>query len=489
MQRPASKPALNRALLLSTSFICGANIMVQELLGFRILAPYFGYSIYVWGNLLGLILGALAIGYYIGGKLADRRPETSVLYSAILAASAYMCAMLFVYQGIMARLLNLGPVWGSFASTIVLYGPPMILLSMVSPFVIKLLAQDRPVGVVSGEVYGISTLGSLFGVFLTAFWLIPVFGAHKTMTSSAIAGLLLALAGLARSRGTALACLALMAVAWSSGRTIAPGTLYEKDSAYFHIGVVRDGDRIIFNRDGQRASEYHEGRMLTGDYWDVFMLGPALAQAKTILILGMGTGTTLRQYLEFFPAAHVDAVELDPDVVDVAHRYFGVPAQSPRLSIKVDDARTFIRKDGPRYDFIEIDVYREPLQVPFYLTTREFFQSVRRRTSDDGVVMMNVAWAPYTQYMDRLCATISTAYPSVYAVRLLGNTILIGTAAPTDTGQLKRMISKLKINGLESVLAKIDSVVPYAVPHGTALLTDDLAPVEQLGYLALFKNR
>ena len=100
MQRPASKPALNRALLLSTSFICGANIMVQELLGFRILAPYFGYSIYVWGNLLGLILGALAIGYFIGGKLADRRPETSVLYSTILAASAYMCAMLFFYHAV-----------------------------------------------------------------------------------------------------------------------------------------------------------------------------------------------------------------------------------------------------------------------------------------------------------------------------------------------------------------------------------------------------
>lgn len=489
MQRPPPTPAPSRALLLATSFICGANIMVQELLGFRVLAPHFGYSIYVWGNLLGLILGALAIGYYLGGKLADRRPEESVLYGAILAASAYLIAMLFIYTPVMARLLALGPVKGSFAATILIYGPPMVLLSMVSPFVIKLLSDHRAVGAVSGEVYGISTLGSLFGVFAAAFWLIPTLGAHKTMAYSAAASLVLGIAGLARSRRTVLAGLILAPVALTSARTAVPGTIFEKDSPYFHIGVVRQGDRVIFRRDGQRASEYREGRLLTGDYWDLFMLGSALTRAENILILGMGTGTTLRQYLEFFPAARVEAVELDAEVVGVSHRYFGVPENDPRLTIRVDDARTFIMKDGPRYDFVEIDVYREPLQVPFYLTTTEFFSAVRRRTADDGMVMMNVAWGPYTQYMNRLCATIGASFPSIYAVRSGGNTLLLAAAAPIAPEELRRRIDKLRIQGLEGVLGKIDRFVPYAVPPGTTLLTDDLAPVEQLGHLALYKNQ
>lgn len=463
--------------------------MVQELLGFRVLAPYFGYSIYVWGNLLGLILGALAIGYYIGGKLADRRPGETMLYGAIFAASCYLIAMLFLYEPAMARLLTLGPVKGSFAATILIYGPPMVLLSMVSPFVIKLLSQNRAVGAVAGEVYGISTVGSLFGVFAAAFWLIPTLGSHKTMAYSAVASMILGIAGLARSRRSALAGLILVPIALAATRTAVPGTIYEKDSPYFHIGVVRQGDRVIFKRDGQRASEYREDRLLTGDYWDLFMLGSALTRAENILILGMGTGTTLRQYLDFFPAARVEAVEIDKEVVEVSRRYFGVPANDPRLTIRVDDARTFIMKDGPRYDFVEIDVYREPLQVPFYLTTTEFFRAVRRRTVDDGMVMMNVAWGPYTQYMNRLCATIGSSFPEIYAIRSGGNTLLLATAAPTAPEELRRKIAKLQIRGLESVIGKVDGLVPYQVPPGTELLTDDLAPVEQLGHLALYKNQ
>lgn len=475
-----------RAALLATSFLCGANVMVQELLGFRVLAPSFGYSIYVWGNLLGLILGALAAGYFWGGKIADRRQDPAFLYKLIGAVAAYQLALLFGYRPVLEGLAGLGPVKGSCAATLVLFGPVMLGLSMVSPYVTKLLSKDMPVGGASGLVYGVSTLGSLAGVVAAAFLLIPVFGSHATLTASFAISLLTAAAGLwGGARKSALLLLAALPAAALSAPPARAGLLYAKDSAYFRVEVVRRGDRVIFYRDGTRSSELREGETFSGDYWDLFLLGAMFARPSRILILGMGTGTSLREYLRFFPEARIDAVELDPVVESVARRYFAVP-DVPRLAVHVADARTFLSSGRGTYGFIELDVYRQPLQVPFYIATREFFAAVRRRLDADGVMMMNVVSQPGTEYLDRLAATVASEFPSVYAVRFKGNTLLFATAAPSTLGEVRRRIGAEARPELASLAARAQELFVYEAPAGRRRpFTDDLAPIEQLAAKAL----
>jgi MFS family permease len=164
-----------------TAFLCGAAIMLLEMLGFRLLPPYFGYSIAVWGALLGVVMVALAAGYYAGGSLADRHPRLRTLYLLILAAAGYALLLLFAYPAILGYSARFDLVPGALFASLLLFGVPMGALSTVSPFVIRLLAREQGVGRVAGSVYAVSTLGSIAGTFLTAFYLVPLIGTRATL--------------------------------------------------------------------------------------------------------------------------------------------------------------------------------------------------------------------------------------------------------------------------------------------------------------------
>ena len=177
-----------------TSFLCGGVIMMLEILGFRLLPPYFGYSIYVWASLLGVVMVALSVGYYAGGFLADRRPHPRMPYLMITIAAAYNLLLLFSYPAILRFSMRLEPVAGSLLATLLLFGIPMTTLSTVSPFLIRLLAAHGSVGTVAGRIYAVSTIGSIAGTFLTSFYLIPTIGTRASLivsfvTLTVVAGL------------------------------------------------------------------------------------------------------------------------------------------------------------------------------------------------------------------------------------------------------------------------------------------------------------
>ena len=167
-----------------TSFLCGATIMVLEILGFRLLAPYFGYSISIWGSLLGVVMMAMTAGYYMGGFLADRRPHSGMLYLMVLVAAGYTFLLLFTYPAIMRFSAQFDLVAGSLLATLLLFAIPMTTLSTVSPFVIRLLAREGGVGTAAGRIYAISTVGSIVGTFLTSFYLIPTIGTRASLMVS-----------------------------------------------------------------------------------------------------------------------------------------------------------------------------------------------------------------------------------------------------------------------------------------------------------------
>lgn len=191
-----------------TSFLCGATIMVLEILGFRLLPPYFGSSIAVWGSLLGIVMVALSVGYYAGGWLADRTPHPGVLYLMVLSAAGYTLLVLLTYPDILQFAMRFDLVTGSLVASLLLFAIPMATLGTVSPFIIRLLAREGAVGTVAGHVYAVSTVGSIAGTFLTSFYLIPTLGIRASLTLSLVTLVVVAGLGLVgsalrgRTRGT-----------------------------------------------------------------------------------------------------------------------------------------------------------------------------------------------------------------------------------------------------------------------------------------------
>ena len=312
-----------RFILLLTSFISGFCILALELLGFRIFAPTFGYSTYVSASIVGSVLLVMSIGYIIGGSLADRRPRPGTLYRIILAAGVYLFPMLLVYKNIMdAMFRHMGTIAGSVCSALIIYAIPMILLSMVGPFVIKLLAHQNDIGKTAGHVFFISTIGSLLGTFLTPLVFIYYFGSHVTFIIISATVLVLGIFGVFPFNIRYIIFVLLFAIVPFSFTALPKDVRYEKDSFYNNLQVKEFGDGRYLIRvnwwTSYSVSLSEKSGFLTGSYYDYFAVMPMLAKGKDILILGMGAGTSVKQFEHFYPDSTIDAVEIDPEIVRIA---------------------------------------------------------------------------------------------------------------------------------------------------------------------------
>jgi spermidine synthase len=485
LDRPSS-----RALSL-VAFGAGTGTLAVEIAASRLLAPYYGSSTVVWANLIGLVLLALALGYWLGGKLADRRPSGRLLGWIVLAAGAYVALLPFVTRPILDVAakgldeLSAGAVVGSFFATLLLFAPPVFALGMVSPFAIRLaLDTVSSAGEVAGRLYALSTAGSLLGAFLPALVTIPLVGTQRTLIGAAVV--------LAASSAPLLGRRALVAaVAAGVLLAVPPGVvkpsegriLFERESRYQFVQVVeRSGVRRLYLNEGVAVhSVYRPWTVLTGDEWDAFLPMPAFLDRppRTLAVLGNAGGTIARAYGRYWPDVDIDGVEIDPVVSEAGRRYLGL-GDNPRLHVIDADARPFLRRTHKRYDLIFIDAYRQPY-VPFYLATREFFELVRSRLAPGGVVALNVATVPGdTRLVDGIAGTAATVFPEVRIwPALTFNHFVVG---------LTRPVERLRpVPVLGDVLARqlSDPVAPASRPW-----TDDRAPVEWvtdrmiLGYAA-----
>ncbi len=410
----------------ATAFICGFCVMGLEILGFRIFGPTFGYSSYVWGSLIGIILAALSIGYVVGGRLADRKPHARLLFKLILVAGAYLFLMLLAYRKVLDfSFVKFGTVWGAFVATIVIFGPSMILLSMVSPFVIRLLTVQQKAGSIAGGIYGLSNAGSILGTFTTSFGLIWLLGSHLTFLLFASIVLLVGLSGLIPFSPKWTATVVVAATVPFSFPRAEKNLLLRRESFYNDIRVLEreDGKKSLsVNRWTSYSVSVDEKNdyLAEGSYYDYFNAAALLTEPKEILILGMGAGTSVKQYLNFFPEAHIDAVEIDPEIIRIAkdEKYFGVK-EGPRVRIYAEDARPYLRRTKKKYDVVELDMFQGGPYVPFYVTTKEFYRLIADHLLPNGVVTMNVLSLRGDHTL--LCSikkTLKTAFPTVFAVQV-----------------------------------------------------------------------
>ena len=474
-------------------FVVGTGSLGAEIAVARLMAPFFGASTIVWANTIGVVLVALALGYWLGGRLADRNPTLTGLCRMVLAAGVLLAAVPFVAQPFFdvsvdaLDEISAGAFAGSLLAVLALVAVPVMLLGAASPYALRLAVPDvAHAGRVAGRLYAISTAGSLVGTMSSSLLLIPFIGTQRTFLVFALAIAAVAVAGLGLRFSPAPALLALaIAVPVGTVKASEAGeVIYEAETETQYAQVVEepDGDRILQLNEGQAIhSLLKPGSYLTGRYWDGLIVLPfaALERApRRVAILGNAAGTAARMYDHYFPAARVDGVEIDGELTEIGRRYFDLPA-GRNVQTHTDDARPWLRRSPGGYDVIVVDAYRQPY-IPFYLATREFFALVRERLAAGGVVVVNVGHPEGNDDLERVIGrTMAAELPTVLRDPLEdSNTLLLGSEAPASSGQLRRSIPELPkdLGNLAAIeAARIGPRLP-----GGEVYTDDRAPVEWL---------
>ncbi len=520
----------NRRFLLAAVFIGGISSLGIELTASRLLAPFFGTSQLIWANVIGLTLIYLTIGYHMGGRLVDRRPEERLLGTILLAAGLttaiipLLARPILQWSAVAFSSFSAGVFFGSLFGVLLLFSVPIILLGMVSPFAIRLSLRDvASAGSTAGTLYGLSTIGSIVGTFLPVLVLIPAIGTSRTFYFFALVLVLTGALGM-RRRVALLAVPAVLLLAllqlgvrgirepFCEGCT----SLYEQESSYNYIQVARNdygpggSEQIgLILNEGQAIHSIYNTRyaetedpadLLTSGPWDFFNIGPYLYpdrgkdEVDGLMMIGSAAGTVPKQFLAIYgPDARIDAVEIDPAIVRVGRTYFAMEDEAaPNYRTHTQDGRVYLRSADATYDVIGMDAYHQPY-IPFHLTTREFFAQVAEHLTDGGVAVVN-AGKPGSDYrlVHVLASTMRAVFPQVFIldVPTFGNSIVIGVKQPVGDGvanfraNMERMDDPVLAHIMGQALAGNTETGKLPLREWTAAdatqrpFTDDWAPVE-----------
>ena len=455
----------------------------------RLLGPYFGTSLFVWANIIGFFLLYLALGYFIGGRVADRYPNYHLLAAITTMAALFTAVIPFISSPILdwsvqgLQNVEAGVFYSSMVAVILLFAVPVTLLGMVSPFAVRLsVRQIGSSGKSAGNLYALSTAGSIFGAFIPVLLLIPYLGVRRTLLATSACLLLASLWGLggfirlpvsmrvrARWPVTLLTLLILIPVLLPQLAPLGPlksipGMIYSKESLYNYIQVVRERNgttELILNEGDAIHSVYNPHQILTGWYWDYFLAAPyfnsgaAAGQVHRLAIIGLAGGTIAREFTAAYGSIPIDGVEIDPDIVAVGRKYFDM--NEPNLSVDVADGRTFMRVTKHSYDVVVVDAFQQPY-IPFELTTKEFFQEIRDHLSANGVLCLNTAHTGTDyQLVDAFVNTLYTVFPSVYTFNVPGtlNTEIMATMHPTTLANFQNNLQLVQQLHPDSLLASV----------------------------------
>ena len=516
-------------------FTSGAVLLGLEIAASRVLAPFFGNSLFVWGALIGVVLAGLSLGYWLGGAVADRRPTPRLLAGTVMLGALLITAIPHVDGPVLRAVVawDPGPRLNPLLAAVVLFGLPSIVFAAVTPIAVRLSTRSvATVGRSAGRLFALSTAGSIAGTFATAFFLIPEFGTEQLLAqAAALLFAAVALYALVEWLPIAVAA-ALVGVVASGGASLAlapesggrlegaalrnyspvyrlreetAGTrldaeaegvriVYRKDTRYHNLAVVEDADARYLRFDSSFQSGMFRDRPFATNfaYTDYFGLGLAYNPgARDVLFIGLGGGSAPKRMWRDFPWLRIDVAELDPVVVDVAYRYFALP-RDPRLRVDVADGRRYLADAKRRWDVIAIDAYYAD-SIPFHLTTREFLELARSRLAPGGVVVSNVVGSlvgANSKLPRSFVRTYRTLFPSV-AVHPVGgggreltNLMVVATdgAAPSesflvDRWRRLRERAPLAPDLTRGIRERYDGAIET---RDVPTLTDDYAPTDAL---------
>ena len=465
--------------------VSGAVVMVVEILGSRIVAPFFGSSLYVWTSLIGVVMASLSLGYFLGGRVSRKDPSFKTI-SLIFFTASLLVALLAVFKdAVLFLFTGTGTKIGSLAVSAILFGPVSVLLGAISPIAVRIKTEKaEEAGAESGALYAISTFGSIVGTFLAGFFLIPSFGITFILGLMSFVLFSLSLLAFSGPKKTAalrtlviiVPLLLLAAPVWGQGKYV-----YSGESSYASIRVQ---DSTFEGRPVRYLimdTEFHSAIYLDTfepvfDYVKFYRHDKNIySNIKGGLIIGGGTGVAAMDFSRRFPEARVDIVEIDPKVSRLGEKYFGYK-ESPQRVLYNEDARTFLRKAqalGTKYDVIYGDAFRSYYSVPYNLTTLEAIKNMYNILNDDGFVMVNVISSLEGEKSDFFLSELKT-YKQVFARVVAYH--LSTQSGPNSTQNIMLVALKKDVSP-ETLGIQGEYFLPRDLRH-SPVLTDDYAPVE-----------
>lgn len=469
--------------------------MIIEILGAKMLAPYVGTSHFVWTAQITVTLVALAAGYYAGGWLADRSARPTPLYTAILVAAVYLCGSVFFVRPAAQACLDFRLAVGSLLASALLFFPPLGLLAMTAPFLVRALTQSlASVGGNVGRLTAISTLGSVVGTLLIGYVLLPLLPNSVTMLLTA--GLLAALSaayflGWNRTAKTAtqLGLLALVGIAFAAaalhvGHRSDLGHSVELLRRNSNFGLLQvaawpdNGRRYLLN-DYLVQNTYVPKEQRGASAFSYVLHDLAAAhppRVDSVLCIGLGIGLVPREFVS--DGARVEVVEINPAVVQIARDYFDCPTD--KMRVVIGDGRQFLNVTTNRYDALVLDAFIGD-SSPVHLFSREAFQAMRQVLNPGGVLVMN-CFADFRHRRDFYGASIEKTLASVFRsvqVHTAGTGNVYFLASDTDplVPLRKPNFERIHPDVRWVVEASFSRQQHFDLRHGI-LLTDDFNPVE-----------
>ncbi len=526
--------------LLLVVFLAGIGTLGVEMVMPRLLAPFFGTSQPIWAVVIGMTLIYLAIGYRLGGSLADRHPDEQVLYR-LIAWAGLLCGFIPLLAHPILRLaqqslssIAAGGFIAALIAVILLFAAPVILMAMVGPFAVRLQIHRMSEGIAAagrtvGSISALSTLGSIVGTFLTVLVLIPTIGTERTVYLFAGFLLILGIIGLRDLRYGLMLLIVIGLAAYTlltteqikSADCYRCTLLFETESRYNYIQVAEqritfsDGslDRrinLLLNEGQAIHSSYRTRYRETGDPvdlltgggpWDYFAVAPYFYPQRdpesvtSMALLGSAAGTIPKQFLAIYGAqSRVDAVEIDPRITRLGREYFDLEAGSPaypNYTVHTQDARYWLETTDQTYDLIGMDAYHQPY-IPFHLTTLEFFREVKTHLNPNGVAIVNAGIPPSgdDRLVNALASTMLAVFPQVFMIDTPSgaSSILVGVNRPVGDG-----VAHFVENATQIRVPALQVVMDWALTQGQRPVreftpqhahfppfTDDHAPVELL---------
>lgn len=507
---------MKKIMSLATAFMTGFAVMAIEMTSTRLLAPFFGTSIFVWANIIGLVLVFLTAGYFIGGRIADKWPKPNVMYLTLLSTAFYIAIIPFIARPVLHFSLDLfhsgsvGATLGSMQASIILFALPLLALGSISPFLIRLSIIDvKTSGSIAGRIYGISTIGSIVGTFLPVLIFIPLLGVKDTFLIIAISLAVICLVGLKSLKYQAILAVPIALFFVDISPIKAEGTnklLHERESMYNYIRVEElPGDitsgpyRVMLLNEGFAIhSVWCEREMRRENFFAGLCLGPLLGKMDPanptvgkVLIIGLGSGSCATILRQNYNVEIIDGVEIDSEIVAVGKEYMGL---SEKLvdNIIVMDGRNYIHETKKTYNLVIIDAYQLPY-IPFYLCTEEFFEELKTRMAPDAVLAINVGKIGNDYRLAKhISATLGAQFNNIFWLDIpceaksgflnAGNVVVFATDVPDARVNYNRNQKLLSGAWFSRFALKQEPLLkPVDIKQiKEKAFTDDFAPVEEV---------
>ena len=494
----------SKYILELTVFICGAVVMIFELVGSRVIGPFLGTSLFVWTSLIGIILASLSLGYYLGGKLADKNATISNLSRTIFFAGICIAITIGIKDILLIYLQkNIGEIRvASVIASIVLFMPASVFLGMVSPYAAKLKLHNLDnTGRTVGNLYALSTGGSIFGTLLAGFYLIPFFGTNKLLTLLAVIlvvlSIVLSLETYRRSKITILLLLLMGLVAFTYINTILEENGFmDVDTSYNRIFITdsKQAENLTIRRMGinneAHSAMYLESDALVSEYAKSYhLIRHFYPNFESCLMLGGAGYSFPKSYLKTYPNATIDVVEIDPKVTQLAKDHFRLK-EDPRLTIVHKDGRTFLNHTKKNYDIILGDAFNCSYSIPYQLTTQESAKKMYDILNKNGIVILNIISSiegDTGKFFRAEYATFKSIFPQLFVYPLhdskngnsIQNIFLIASKSEHNVYPLSSDEAFLHSRLQKFWNQKIDNDMP--------ILTDNFAPVDY--YIGAVQSR